>query len=676
MSRRPSSPSVSLFPFLAVLMCALGALILLLLVTAGRIRNEAFEKALAADAAPITKPVVAPSAEVVPEPVVQPEPFPAAIPEPLPPASPTAEELRREWEQAVADLERREAELAAALDAALRSAQEAQTALARAESEIGARQGQSAALDAQRSELIDAAGVRAARQARLEWELTEVNTELERVRRRNQEDQGRFRVMPYDGQSGTTRRPILIECTAHGLTFAAEGITLTPEQLNGFSPIKNPLLAGVDALITYWSVQDLKGLTADDRTGSPYVLLIVRPGGAVGYYVARRLLEAMNDPYGYELVTEEQQFRWPDRNPQAAAVCQAAIDAVLAQKSRLQPQVAGGRLPVGSPLQFSNGTGEFYLEEVEQLRGGERMVHVGGRSFERTPSGGGTDSLTGRETPARSDDSDERSRGRAGGASGTGPRVMEIPRHGSPGGTPAPHRAGSTGTSGLIAASPSPGDQGSPAAPPTDAQTGSASTAGLDETSTHSEPRAFKPGSERSGAGIEAAAPSGTGNRSSAGEPAGSATGVAGGPESEFAAGSGGPGGEPPDPFAPNRTAGLFSHEEGGVDPQAPQWGARTPGSSIGLEREVIVRVDDSQVAVARELPITITPGMTRDELQRALAETLDAHIRAWGLPPKSFYWMPVVRYQVLPGGNQYLKRLTEVTDEWSVKSHTEYVLE
>jgi hypothetical protein len=114
----------------------------------------------------------------------------------------------------------------------------------------------------------------------------------------------------------------------------------------------------------------------------------------------------------------------------------------------------------------------------------------------------------------------------------------------------------------------------------------------------------------------------------------------------------------------------------GQVDPKAPQWGQRNPGSSIGLEREVIVRIDGGQVAVERELPIAITSGMTRDELQRSLAETLDSHIRDWGMPPKSFYWLPLIRYQVLPGGNQYLKRLTDVTDEWTVKSRVEYVLE
>ena len=44
MSRRKATISVSLFPFLAVLLCAMGALILLLLIMARQIRETAVAK--------------------------------------------------------------------------------------------------------------------------------------------------------------------------------------------------------------------------------------------------------------------------------------------------------------------------------------------------------------------------------------------------------------------------------------------------------------------------------------------------------------------------------------------------------------------------------------------------------------------------------------------------------
>jgi hypothetical protein len=67
---------------------------------------------------------------------------------------------------------------------------------------------------------------------------------------------------------------------------------------------------------------------------------------------------------------------------------------------------------------------------------------------------------------------------------------------------------------------------------------------------------------------------------------------------------------------------------------------------------------------------------MSREDLQHALAETLDAHVRSWGRPPKNFYWLPSVRYQVLPGGNQYQERLAELTGQWALRSTVEQVLE
>ncbi len=65
MSRRPrTANSVSLFPFLAVLVCAMGALILLLIVTTRRIRSDAIQNAQTV--APKSKPVPKPKMVTVP----------------------------------------------------------------------------------------------------------------------------------------------------------------------------------------------------------------------------------------------------------------------------------------------------------------------------------------------------------------------------------------------------------------------------------------------------------------------------------------------------------------------------------------------------------------------------------------------------------------------------------
>ena len=60
--QKKSNQSVSLFPFLAVLICAMGALIFLLIVTTRRIRKEAIAQATA-----MTEIVVEPEKIVIPE---------------------------------------------------------------------------------------------------------------------------------------------------------------------------------------------------------------------------------------------------------------------------------------------------------------------------------------------------------------------------------------------------------------------------------------------------------------------------------------------------------------------------------------------------------------------------------------------------------------------------------
>jgi hypothetical protein len=102
----------------------------------------------------------------------------------------------------------------------------------------------------------------------------------------------------------------------------------------------------------------------------------------------------------------------------------------------------------------------------------------------------------------------------------------------------------------------------------------------------------------------------------------------------------------------------------------------RDPGSQIGLERKVNIRVEAQRITVESELPIVVGPGMSRDELQSAFAVALQEHFIGWGRPPRSFYWLPQLQFTVLPGGQQNLKRLTDLTEKWEMSSKTDYALE
>ena len=70
MSRRSSGPAVALFPFLAVLLCAMGALILLLLILTREIREDATHSAFAVPVEVPQRPESIPVVTVTLPPVV------------------------------------------------------------------------------------------------------------------------------------------------------------------------------------------------------------------------------------------------------------------------------------------------------------------------------------------------------------------------------------------------------------------------------------------------------------------------------------------------------------------------------------------------------------------------------------------------------------------------------
>lgn len=646
-ARRSTTPAVTLFPFLAVLVCAMGALIFLLLITTRRIRQQSIERAqaVAEVEAETEMPLLMPIPVLPAEPEIAADPLddepilPLFASDPQPPLTPPEPipdlyeerlaELSLEWLLRVETLELQEKQLRTVI-AELESSQvgedrradlqrtalrEAQRQLDQAEERVGsARQNKHTLM---------------LRQSQLEHQIRESEARLQQILDEHAQASGQYEILPYDGQSGTTRRPILIECTETGFNFVSDGVRLTPDDVNGFTPQQNPLLAGTEALMNYWTSRDLNSRSSDSPTGRPYVLLIIRPGGTLAYYVARRLLEPLDEPFGYELVTD-QRFVAPDSDPRATAALERAIDYLKRDRERLLARTRGGTLPIADSLRFSDGSGRFYLEEVRRLRENSETVHFGGREVERERAGGG-----------RSPE----------------PRVVEFPPAGSENAgrstqrEPAPTHGTLGPPRGLYDAQVTPdsshGGSSGQFQPPR------RRTFQVDGPVSHAET------GERlnDGAGSPAEqsfqlprrASSTSGRSSSRRTPVGS---------------------------TPTSTSAEWPRGEQRIDVDNPQWGLRDAGSSIGIERNVTVRIDASEVRVADGKPLPITTGISREQLQRNLAEALDAHVRGWGHPPNSFFWLPAIQFEVAPGGHQYHQRLNELVEEWKLRSNVEFVLE
>ncbi|MCC7420325.1 MAG: hypothetical protein IT428_08600 [Planctomycetaceae bacterium] len=391
--RRNALP-ITIFPFLDVLVCTMGSLILILILLSARMRSHAATpdpseavastEAASPELAPAL-PDAVPSVEAVPS--IEEEPAPLMTPEPeepssseepapelaeaapSPPAGPTPRDLDRELRERIAELTGRLDVERAALRrqqekviAARRRTIEAQAALQDVEKRLAAME-EGAEKGAAETQKLDE------ERERLTKELEDLNRQIRMAQKKTNDVASKFAFVPYDGSSGTTRRPILIECTATGLRFIPEDVVITPSDIAGFSEKSNPLLAGSNALCRYWSTVD--GLkSAEGEQPEPYVLLIIRPSGHIAYYYAQKMLSKLHQSHGYELLDDDDQLALPAADPKARELCRQAVAEAIAQRDR-------------STLAQEGDGGEY--PESRRLSQGARLGGVGGPGSDLEP---------------------------------------------------------------------------------------------------------------------------------------------------------------------------------------------------------------------------------------------------------------------------------------------------
>jgi hypothetical protein len=384
MSRRAvGQKSVQLFPFLAVLVCVMGALILLLLVTTRQLRARALHRATA---------LVAGSADSVSEPAPtsdetpwRPVPPPPAG-EPPSPAEESDEQRTASGEQRtalLAELEQKQAalhQLASAVSHQRLLAAAADKRLRELEREVAHLERQRGLLSGQTAATRLAAPDMDAERVQLEQRIQQLRRRLKQLEDQQRDASGQFAIIPFEGKSGTTRKPIYIECTDTGFRFLPENVVIRPGDIEGFSERYNPLLAGAVALSTYW------GQHATGTDDEPYVLLIVRPNGTLAYYIAQRLLARLKQPHGYELVPADLELHLPPVDAGAQAAVAAAVARLLAEREQLlRPAPAAGETRgkgasaqgQGRGAATSGGNEKFSMSHLD------RTPQVGNRSWER-----------------------------------------------------------------------------------------------------------------------------------------------------------------------------------------------------------------------------------------------------------------------------------------------------
>jgi hypothetical protein len=284
--RRREGLSPSLFPFLAVLVCTLGTLILFLALVAqnatdaaeqnSRAERLAREKLQAEEEEPVTQRLAAAAVDSM----IAEERF-------------RVEQFVSIRASQTADVEDRRDQLTYLEE----QTERLRVKLKRLSDEVDNATGETIVENIEQ-EAIEAirAQVKAERDA------------VENLRGQSNSKTPRVVIVPHKGPNGTDRRAVYLECTDQGITIWPEGSRITMAQLEA-SRSANPL----DAALRVIRMHVMKHY---GDTVPPYPLLVVRPDGVESYGAARTAMRDWDDQFGYELVPADVQlaFSRPDAN--------------------------------------------------------------------------------------------------------------------------------------------------------------------------------------------------------------------------------------------------------------------------------------------------------------------------------------------------------------------------
>lgn len=266
----------STFPFLAVLLCVIGALILLLVISVTNSRASA-------------KNEVQEELSQAIEQAKENSDYLVSI----------SEELQARRQQVKKQIESRRSELARTEDHITRLEKELEDAMARLRSLEETSNAPEYSLNhlSQIEQLKE----------RIEEEKRKLSEKIEQ-----QKDQTpAFSIIPYDGANRTTRRPVYLECTQEGVVIQPEGILITMDDLGPPHGPGNPLDASLRVLRTAYQARDnVYGITIP-----PYPLLLVRPDGIHSYALARSAMSGWDDQFGYELIDDQMELAFPEGIP-------------------------------------------------------------------------------------------------------------------------------------------------------------------------------------------------------------------------------------------------------------------------------------------------------------------------------------------------------------------------
>ena len=165
--------------------------------------------------------------------------------------------------------------------------------------------------------------------SQLEKQLTDANIDLKKKLEKPSGDKPIFAIIPYQGTNGTHRRPIYLECTNQGVTIQPEGVLIGLADLRPPYGPGNPLDAAIRTVRSRFAPAN------GALTSTAYPLLIVRPSGVRSYAMARQAMAGWDDQFGYELIDESLELTYPESEPGIVAEIDQALTLARERQAAL-----------------------------------------------------------------------------------------------------------------------------------------------------------------------------------------------------------------------------------------------------------------------------------------------------------------------------------------------------
>jgi hypothetical protein len=297
MRRRRHKLQVSTFPFLAVLLCAMGSLILMLLVLDRRAKAAARERVQRAAAKAADEDERAAAAR------------------------------RQEWERRLAalhaellgqqkELKGKIAAVHGQIDGAAAELQQEKARHGEDQKQLRDQQDLLATLErdlAQKrtevSRAHDNDETSKKELKRLSADLETLEKTLEALKLLRERQKNTYSVVPYRGRRGDTRPPLYLECAANGVVFHPDRKVITRPRTAG-----DEIRAELQKRIAKQRAAITAAGGKPDPT--PYLLMLVRPDGIANYYLTMQCLKSLDLDFGYELIDADWVLEFPEKDDQ------------------------------------------------------------------------------------------------------------------------------------------------------------------------------------------------------------------------------------------------------------------------------------------------------------------------------------------------------------------------